>query len=408
MGPSRYRRIAALALIGVLVGATPALAAAIDGFEIGGITAIGDVNLNTRLGTTSSATEHLINIADCEAYRYGQVRVAFTVDTSNYVNYKYGVAVSDPGKTCPTDAIDFAGSVDGECLVIQNDGDLNATFDEIIDLDQLTGGDCSAGTEAASVLYVVISDDAGANAAVADVSFNVDLMRPAAPDLRELIGGDRRIEVLFDDDGNETEDGLTYEVFWSTDPIDDPPGSEVLRDSTGSTTFDIDDGSLLNGETYYVRVGAVDSAANESALSDELSAEPIPTIDFWETYKAAGGTDPGGFCFIATAAYGSPMGPDLDALRAFRDQILWPTGLGRAFVRSYYSWGRAAARWIADRPAARAVVRVALAPVVLLATWTTAVGPLMALLMLGLALGLTAWSLRRWRRRTSVLVEMSR
>jgi hypothetical protein len=396
-----------LAVALVLGGALPAWAE-IDGFEVRSITAVADVSLSNRLGTTSSATEHLINIADCESYVGGQVRVEFGVDTTNYLNYKYGVAIALPGKTCNTDGVDFAGSDDTVCTVIASSGDLVPTFDEIVDLDRLSGGDCTSGSQASSVLYLVISDDSSANAATEEVLFNVDLLRPATPALREVVGGDQRIEVLFDDEGNETEEGLLYTVFWSTETIDDPPASTVSSDTTSSTSFDIDDGSLVNGESYYVRVQAIDSADNESGLSDELSAEPVPTTDFWEAYKAAGGTDPGGFCFIATAAYGSPMAPDLTVLRAFRDQVLWQTALGRGFVRGYYDWGRAAARWIADRPAARATARVALAPLVWLATLTTKLGPLMALILLSLAFALGAWAVRWCRRRLVELVEVNR
>ena len=188
--------------------------------------------------------------------------------------------------------------------------------------------------------------------------------------------------------------------------IAESPGSDVRTGTTSSTSYEIDDETIVNGQTYYVRVGATDTAANDSALSDELSVAPVPTTDFWESYKASGGTDPGGVCFIATAAYGSPMGTDLDLLRAFRDQILWPTALGRAFVRSYYGWGRHAAAWIATRPAAKAAVRVALQPLVWLAALTTTVGPLGTLFLLALALCSLALLWRRWRERAVHVLEV--
>ena len=255
---------------------------------------------------------------------------------------------------------------------------------------------------------MVISDEDAGNAESEEIVFLVDLQAPDSPTIEELLAGDERIEVIYDDSVNETDSDILYTIYWSTEPIDDDPGSDVSSDTTISSTYEIDDGALINGETYYVRMSATDGYDNPGPLSNEVSIEPVPTEDFWEAYKAAGGTDPGGFCFIATAAYGSPMGAELNVLRTFRDQVLWPTALGRSFVRGYYDWGRVAARWIADKPAVRAVVRVALVPLVWLGTLTTAVGPPMAALFLTLCFVLLAVVVRRWRPRMSPVSEVTR
>ncbi len=75
-------------------------------------------------------------------------------------------------------------------------------------------------------------------------------------------------------------------------------------------------------------------------------------------------------CFVATAAYGSPLNHHLTSLRWFRDQYLLRSSLGRTFVQTYYEYGPRAAAWIADKPWVRALVRVALwAPVTLIETF---------------------------------------
>lgn len=69
-------------------------------------------------------------------------------------------------------------------------------------------------------------------------------------------------------------------------------------------------------------------------------------------------------CFVATAAYGSTLHPHLDELRWFRDHILMDFAAGRQFVEWYYVHGPRGAAFIRERPLVRAVVRVALWPLV--------------------------------------------
>lgn len=69
-------------------------------------------------------------------------------------------------------------------------------------------------------------------------------------------------------------------------------------------------------------------------------------------------------CFIATAAYGSPMESHVLALRAFRDEHLLTNPLGRAFVDFYYRTSPPVARYIGKHRTLMALTRLVLAPVV--------------------------------------------
>jgi uncharacterized repeat protein (TIGR01451 family) len=75
-------------------------------------------------------------------------------------------------------------------------------------------------------------------------------------------------------------------------------------------------------------------------------------------------TSGGGGCFIATAAYGSPLDPHLDSLRDFRDRFMMTNRPGRALVRFYYRHSPPLADFISDRDWLRAVVRALLTPMV--------------------------------------------
>lgn len=66
-----------------------------------------------------------------------------------------------------------------------------------------------------------------------------------------------------------------------------------------------------------------------------------------------------GRCFVATVAFGEDA-PELDTLRAFRDQVLATSAPGRAFIAWYYRSGPRLADFVSTRPALKRVTRRAL------------------------------------------------
>jgi len=90
-----------------------------------------------------------------------------------------------------------------------------------------------------------------------------------------------------------------------------------------------------------------------------------------------GGDGGGGGCFIATAAYGSPLHPHIDILRDFRDRYLMTNALGRKFVAMYYKYSPFVAERIAKYKILKVVVRIQLLPLVALSYSTVYFGPIM-------------------------------
>ena len=79
----------------------------------------------------------------------------------------------------------------------------------------------------------------------------------------------------------------------------------------------------------------------------------------------------GGYCFIATAAYGTETASQLNVLRDFRDQVLLRSALGSRFVETYYKVSPPVAAFIAKSDFLRAVVRVVLIdPMVNILQWS--------------------------------------
>ncbi len=173
--------------------------------------------------------------------------------------------------------------------------------------------------------------------------------------------------------------------------------------TAAATASELRISGLPNGVEVRVAVVAVDNNGNPSLLSNVETATPLPTTDFAEHYVAAGGKGKGGFCFVATVAYGSYDHPHVRVLRRWRDEVLLQTRLGRAFVRWYYAHGRDLARPFAGRPWARGLLRVLLLPLVLLAwLWLRLGGMVLFFLgLVSLGAGWRWWRERRHGRRAS-------
>jgi len=90
------------------------------------------------------------------------------------------------------------------------------------------------------------------------------------------------------------------------------------------------------------------------------------------------------YCFIANAAYGTPMAEEIQILREFRDQYLLTNPPGRAFVDFYYRVSPPIAEFITEHPSLMPIVRTGLMPAVVMSTVIVNTSPAEKMAIVGL------------------------
>jgi hypothetical protein len=158
-------------------------------------------------------------------------------------------------------------------------------------------------------------------------------------------------------DPNAESDLAGYITYWGTSRGNYPYLTDVGNNTSHTIT------GLEEDRVYYFAITAYDSEYNESDYSDEL-AYVVPSSDTEGSGGGYGGG--GGGCFIATAAFGTPMAKHVKILSQFRDKILLPTQLGQAAIVSYYKHSPPLADYIASHNNLKRLVRWSLLPIIVL------------------------------------------
>ncbi len=126
------------------------------------------------------------------------------------------------------------------------------------------------------------------------------------------------------------------------------------------------DGTVNDGDTITVQLFS--SENNSTTVSAKLTVGKISDNFDVTTKEAPGSGDDifvgGKKCFVATAAFDSPMADQVEILRQLRDKYLVTNDFGRKFVAWYYRNSPVVANYIKDKSLAKTAVRAALYPLI--------------------------------------------
>jgi hypothetical protein len=152
-----------------------------------------------------------------------------------------------------------------------------------------------------------------------------------------------------------------FDVRYSPDPISDenflhanPSSDAAPAPGALGSTVNTMLSQLRAEQKYYIAVRAIASCGAASTVATVVGT----------TAKNQFATLHG--CFIATAAFGTPLAKQIDVLRRFRDRRLLPSPLGQLAVAAYYSLSPPIANAITTDERLRAGARKLVEPLVTL------------------------------------------
>jgi hypothetical protein len=188
------------------------------------------------------------------------------------------------------------------------------------------------------------------------------------------------------------------------------PGEEniLFERCFGSDTDESSDAEAEEGYCSVNQTGDVDAVADSedtttaNTVADTENATTTNTIEDDSEITADFEAAPSGGCFIATAAYGTPMAEEIQILRQFRDEYLLTNLLGQGLVDLYYRISPPIAEFINDHTSLKPIVRAGLVPAVAMSAVAVNTAPADKIVVLGLlalvSVAVAIWTITRRHR----------
>lgn len=270
------------------------------------------------------------------------------------------------------------------------------------------------------------------NGILATITFTVQSQTNGVLDLNNVQVADTVANVLtIDTVGDATLNIITVPDITVTDsvpPVDDfqvPFGDTTVGNSSNQTititnggNADLVIGNIAQANPLGVPFGILNDNCSGQTIAPAgtcnlgVSFSPTATGPFTDTFDIPSndpdenlvtvslsgtgssgdedGDGGGGICFIATAAYGSYLDPNVQVLRDFRDRYLITNPFGKAFVMFYYKVSPHFADYIREHETLRSITRFTLTPIVYGIKY-----PQITLLFIALSIGFVSFRRRR-------------
>jgi len=142
-----------------------------------------------------------------------------------------------------------------------------------------------------------------------------------------------------------------------------------------------------------------DASGTTNPITITMDSDKSITANFSAIPSDDGENGKNGGCFIATAAYGSPLHPHVETLRDFRDGYLMTNKLGRGFVDFYYRYSPYMVNIVAKQKILKIAVRYYLLPVIAFGYSMVHLGPISTGSILLLVFGFPIFLVYLFRRK---------
>ena len=370
----------------IVAGDTASFGAVNNNFWILKVDSSGDIEWQRAYGGNSGDYAYSIQQTSDGGYIVAGYTLSFGVESSDFWILKLGSSGDIEWQhTYGGDFVDHAYSIqqtsDGGYIVAGETGSFGINYDDLFIIKLYSDGDIDS-----SCGLIGISDALAINT---DVTLKNTFITP-------------QVTYVTPSDTNCTVQDTSASIVVLCEA---PKYSLKISASTGGTT-DPAPSTYTHYNRTEVTVRAMayggykfsgwsgDASGTSNPITVTMDSDKSVTANFTKEEEEKKGP-----CFIATAAYISPLHPYVKTLRDFRDTYLMPNKFGRMLVNLYYKYSPFMADFIAKHKALKVAVRIILLPMIAFSYSMLHFGPIITAVMLGFIFMLPIFLISFFRRK---------